>query len=46
MGVRNFLYKLAKILGDLSALSSGSPKKNARRAKNKAIGKWSWRLWR
>jgi len=45
MGVRNFLYKLAKILGDLSALSSGSPKKIVRRAKNKAVGKWSWRLW-
>ena len=37
MSFRSWLYKVARILGDISALSSGSPKKIARRAKNKII---------
>ena len=34
-----FLYKLARLANDVEKLSSGDPKKIARRAKNKYIGK-------
>ena len=37
---RGFLYKLAKLLGDLSAIFKGKPgKRIARRATGKATGK-------
>ena len=32
---RSFLYKLARLLGDFSAVSSGSPKKMTRRVRNR-----------
>ena len=35
----SFLYKLARLANDLEKISSGSPKKIARRAKNKVIGR-------
>lgn len=35
----SFLYKLARIANDAETLSSGSPKKIAKRAKNKVIGR-------
>ena len=37
--MRSFLYFLARLLGDLSALFSGSPKRIAKRAANKVIGR-------
>ncbi|MGF7186524.1 hypothetical protein GGQ84_002641 [Desulfitispora alkaliphila] len=36
---RGFLYKLAKLLGDISAISSGNPKKIAKRAGRRTVGK-------
>jgi len=36
---RGFLYKLARLLGDFSAISSGSPKKMAKRAGRRIAGK-------
>jgi len=35
----SFLYKLARLANDVEKISSGDPKKIARRAKNKYIGK-------
>jgi len=35
----SFLYRLARLANDVEKLSSGDPKKIARRAKNKYIGK-------
>ncbi|HCN20598.1 MAG: hypothetical protein A3C38_03390 [Planctomycetes bacterium RIFCSPHIGHO2_02_FULL_50_42] len=35
----SFLYKLARTANDIEKLSSGDPKKIARRAKNKYIGR-------
>lgn len=35
----SFLYRLARLANDLEKLSSGDPKKIARRAKNKYIGR-------
>ena len=35
----SFLYKLARMANDVEKISSGDPKKIARRAKNKYIGK-------
>ncbi len=35
----SFLYNLARIANDVEKISSGDPKKIARRAKNKYIGK-------
>ena len=35
----SFLYKLARLANDVEKLSSGDPKKIARRAKNKYIAK-------
>ena len=37
--VVSFLYKLARGANDLSKLASGDPRKIARRAGNKAIGR-------
>ena len=36
---RGLLYKLAKLLGDLSAVSSGKPGKVTKRVTRRAIGK-------
>ena len=36
---RGFLYKLARLLGDFSAVSSGSPKKMTRRAGRRVAGR-------
>src|SRR5205823_10019683 len=52
MSVRSNLYRAARILGDVEAVSSGNPKRIERRAKNKLIGRalgrsGFWRfLWR
>ncbi len=35
----SFLYKLARLANDVETLSSGNPKRIARRAKNKMIGR-------
>jgi hypothetical protein len=35
----SFLYKLARTANDVETLSSGSPKRIAKRAKNKVIGR-------
>ena len=35
----SFLYQLARLANDIEKLSSGSPKRIARRAKNKYIGR-------
>ncbi|MGI5876463.1 MAG: hypothetical protein ACOX6X_06575 [Dethiobacteria bacterium] len=36
---RGFLYALARLLGDLNAISSGSPTKIGKRAARRAAGK-------
>ena len=36
---RGLLYKIARLLGDVSAVSSGSSKKMARRAGRRAAGR-------
>ena len=36
---RGFLYKLARLLGDFSAVSSGSPKKMTRRVGRRVTGR-------
>ncbi|MBS4023300.1 MAG: hypothetical protein KGZ79_12910 [Dethiobacter sp.] len=43
---RGFLYKLARLLGDVSAVSSGSPKKMAKRAGRRVAGKATGRALR
>jgi hypothetical protein len=35
----SMLYKLARAANDISKVASGNPKKIARRAKNKIVGK-------
>ena len=35
----SFLYKLARMANDIEKLSSGDPKRIARRVKNKVIGR-------
>ncbi len=42
----SFLYKLARAANDVEKISSGDPKKIARRAKNKYVGrKFVKKLW-
>ncbi|MEW6624172.1 MAG: hypothetical protein AB1420_13755 [Bacillota bacterium] len=36
---RGILYKVARVLGDISAISSGSPKKMAKRVGRRTAGK-------
>jgi len=44
---RRWLYRMARLLGDLNALVSGSPGRMVRRASNKWLGrKVIRRLWR
>ena len=43
---RGVLYKVARILGDISAISSGSPKKVAKRGGRRAAGKATGRALR
>ncbi len=35
----SFLYRLARLANDVETLSSGNPKRIARRAKNKYVGR-------
>lgn len=45
--MRRKLYRLARLLGDAQAIKSGKPKRVAKRAANKLIGrKLVRRLWR
>ena len=41
---RGILYKVAKILGDVQAVSSGNPKKVAKRIGRRVTGKATGRL--
>jgi len=44
---RRSCYRLARVLGDLSALLSGSPRRIVKRATNKLLGRHvARRLWR
>jgi len=43
---RGLLYKLAKLLGDLSAVSSGKPSKITKRVARKTTGKATGKLFR
>ncbi len=43
---RGILYKIARLLGDLSAVSSGSGKKMAKRAGRRTAGKASGRAFK
>ena len=45
MKLTSLLYKLARISRDIEVASSGNPKKIARRAKNKVLGRALRRLW-
>ncbi|HKN66727.1 MAG TPA: hypothetical protein VJW73_10640 [Gemmatimonadaceae bacterium] len=48
LSLRDNLYRSARVLGDLQAVSSGNPKRIGRRAKNKLVGRVLGRsgLWR
>lgn len=39
------LYKTARILNDIETLASGDPKKIARRAKNRLLGRLLRKIW-
>ena len=44
--IRSVLYKTAKLLGDVQAVSSGSPKKVAKRAGRRVAGKGTGKMLR
>jgi hypothetical protein len=49
VGVRrlvSFLYRLARLLRDVEVLSSGDPRRIARRVRNKVLGRWMGRVFR
>ena len=47
MKTRGILYYLARLLGDVNAVKSGSPKKMGKRVANKVIGrKVTGKFWR
>jgi muconolactone delta-isomerase len=48
MGITNFLFRAARLSADVKAVSSGDPKRVARRAKNKVVGRGMARagIWR
>jgi hypothetical protein len=39
-GLVRTLYRLARLLNDVRILSSGNPKRIARRARNKVVGRY------
>lgn len=39
MNTRSNLYRAARLMGDVQAVASGSPKRIAKRAANKGIGR-------
>jgi hypothetical protein len=43
---REILYQIARLLGDVSAITSGSPKKMAKRAGRRTAGKVTGRAMR
>lgn len=43
---RGLLYKVARMLGDIQSVSSGNPKKIARRIGRRAAGKTTGKLMR
>ena len=42
MSFVSWIYRIARLGADINAIKSGSGKKIARRAKNKAIGRKIW----
>jgi hypothetical protein len=45
-GVSSIFYKLARKSRDIEVLASGNPKRIARRAKNKFLGRRIGKLWK
>jgi hypothetical protein len=45
-GFSSIFYKLARMSRDVKVLSSGSPKRIGRRAKNKFLGRKMSKLWK
>lgn len=42
----SFLYRLARLLRDVEVVSSGDPRRIARRLRNELLGRWIGRLFR